>query len=373
LKNHTVNKSFMILKRLVLHNFRNIESTEIKPGPGFNILTGDNGQGKTNILESIYILGHFKSFRRNRNEDLIGVTDIYSRVSGEFYLGGIRETVTLKILKDQKEILINDKRPLQSSDMFGRFPSVLFSPEEVALPRGYPAARRALIDRALCQTRPSFIDLTRAYQRCLRQRNILLKEGAPVRSVYPWTEELVNTGAMVRLARCQYLDRLLPLFKSAYREICGDRELADIIYPGYSTTLSVLQENLRSTLERETSRELKYGTTMAGPHRDDPVFMLDNRVLGIYGSQGQQRSFVLAFKTAQILDLEKETGFCPLLLLDDMTSELDRKRQEFFFRFLQQRQGQVFISCTEHSAFQSAGFKCLRMFRVKAGTICDRD
>ncbi|ABA87266.1 DNA replication and repair protein RecF [Syntrophotalea carbinolica DSM 2380] len=361
----------MILTRIILHNYRNIEAAELCPEENFNLLCGDNAQGKTNTLEAIYLLGHFKSFRRGRNEELIGSADRHTRVQGEFLRDGLRETVSITITGDKKNIEINGKRPRQSNEMFGRFPSVLFAPEEVSLPKGFPAGRRALLDRALCQTRPSFLDHARAYQRCLRQRNILLKSGAAAPIVLPWTEELIQTGAMVRLARRRYLDRLLPLLRDIYREICSGRESVNLVYPSESDNLSDLKEELRSNLEREQSRETKYGMTMVGPHRDDPVFMVDDRVLGLYGSQGQQRSFILAFKTAQIIDLEKETGYTPLLLLDDMTSELDRKRQDYFFRFLHQRQGQVFITCTELSPLQNAGFNRMRTFRVREGKLCD--
>lgn len=361
----------MTLTRLILHNYRNIPTAEICPEAGFNIFCGDNAQGKTNTLESIYLLGHYKSFRRGRNDELIGETDKFSRVQGNFLSNGLAENVCLTIAGDHKDIKINGKQPQHSTEMFGRFPSVLFAPEEVSITKGYPAGRRSLLDRALCHTQPSFLDLARSYHRCLRQRNTLLKEGVASAILCPWTEELIVTGAKVRLARKQYLTRLLPLLREAYREICAGRETADLVYPTTCDNLSDLKEELRRNLEHEQGREKKYGMTMAGPHRDDPVFMVNNRVLGLYGSQGQQRSFILAFKTAQILDLEKETGSVPLLLLDDMTSELDRKRLDFFFRFLHERKGQVFITCTELSPLQNAGFNNMRAFRVREGILCD--
>jgi DNA replication and repair protein RecF len=361
----------MTLTRLILHNYRNINAAEIRPENGFNILCGENAQGKTNTLEAIYLLAHFKSFRRGNNSELIGSQAKTTHVEGQFETDGLCETVSLGIENNKKTVQINGKRPKHSNEMFGRFPSVLFAPEEVSVPNGFPAGRRSLIDRALCQTRPVFLDQARAYNRCLRQRNILLKEGASASVLLPWTEELIRTGATIRLARRQYLDRLLPLLRDIYRRICSGRETADLIYPTDCDNLPDLMAELRQTLDREQNREKKYGMTMAGPHRDDPVFLVNDRVLGLYGSQGQQRSFILAFKTAQILDLERETGLLPLLLLDDMTSELDRRRQEFFFRFLHERQGQVFITCTELSPLQNAGFNRMRTFRVIEGTLRD--
>ncbi|MGE4542669.1 MAG: DNA replication/repair protein RecF [Pedobacter sp.] len=361
----------MTLKRLILHNFRNIPTAEIYPEEGFNVLCGDNAQGKTNTLEAIYLLGHYKSFRRGKNLELIGSADKISRLQGEFCSNDLTETVCLAVSSDQKTLQINGKRPQHSSEMFGRFPSVLFAPEEVSITKGYPAGRRSLIDRAICHTQPQFLDIARAYQRCLRQRNTLLKEGVAPSILFPWTEELIVAGAKLRLARIRYLARILPLLRETYRQICADRETVDLVYPCPYHNFDDLKEDLRNNLEREHIKEKKYGMTLAGPHRDDPVFMVDNRVLGLYGSQGQQRSFILAFKTAQILDLENETGSVPLLLLDDMTSELDRKRLDFFFRFLHERKGQVFITCTELSPLQNAGFDNMRTFRVQGGLLCD--
>lgn len=361
----------MNLTQLILHNYRNIPGADIHPDGGFNILCGDNAQGKTNTLEAIYLLTHIKSFRRGRNEELIGPIDQYARIQGDFVAGGLKNTVCLTVSNDQKSLQINGKRPQTVNDVFGRFPSVLFSPEEVNLVKGFPAGRRALLDRALCQTWPAYLGLARAYQRCLRQRNILLKTDAASSTLQPWTEELVQTGAEVRLARRQYLDRLLPLLREAYSEICDGRETVDLLYPVEDGSIADIQQDFRQSLQKEQGREKRYGMTLAGPHRDDPVFMVNGRVLGLYGSQGQQRSFILAFKTAQILDLERETGYIPLLLLDDMTSELDRKRQNFFFRFLHERKGQVFITCTDLSPLRDAGFTEMRIFRVREGTFCD--
>lgn len=361
----------MNLTRLILHNYRNIAVADIRPEPGFNILCGDNAQGKTNSLEAIYLLAHLKSFRRGRNQELTGPSDKYARIGGHFFARGLQETVCLTISSDQKTLQINGKRPQTATEVFGRFPSVLFAPEEVNLTKGSPAGRRALLDRALCQTRPAYLGLARAYQRCLKQRNILLKTGASAETLQPWTEELIKTGAGVRLARRQYLDRLLPLLREAYAALCAGRETIDLVYPGEHDSPADLQQDLARHLEQERGREQRYGMTLAGPHRDDPVFLVNNRVLGLYGSQGQQRSFMLAFKTAQILDLEKETGAVPLLLLDDMTSELDRKRQGFFFRFLHERQGQVFVTCTDLSLLKEAGFPNMRIFRIREGAFCD--
>jgi len=180
---------------------------------------------------------------------------------------------------------------------------------------------------------------------------------------------LIRTGARIRRDRFLYLERMLPLLREAYRNITGGREEADLHYFAGAPSVEELEETLRRELERSEEREKKLGQTLAGPHRDDPRFLVDGRLLRLYGSQGQQRSFILAFKAAQIIDLENRTGEPPILLLDDMTSELDRQRQGFFFRFLQARQGQVFITTTDIRSLIDEGFKQARFYRVSGGVV----
>jgi len=360
----------MTLTRLKLRNFRNIGTADMAPGPGFNILWGYNAQGKTNTLEAIYLLGHFKSFRPGTNEELIGPDLVGADLCGEYIsTAGMAGTMALVVNKNKKTVRVDGKSPRHAGDLFGRFPSVLFAPEEISRIKGYPAGRRSLIDRALVQTRPSFLDLARNYQRCLKQRNVLLKKNDDPTALQAWTERLIGLGAKVRLARRHYLARLLPLLRKTYGHITAGKENADVNYPADGDSETVLRECLRQEVKQEQHRELRYGMTLIGPHRDDPVFLVNNRRLNLYGSQGQQRSFVLAFKTAQILDLEAIMGVKPLLLLDDMTSELDRHRQGFFFEFLQGRQGQVFITTTDLELLPAADFSDVRIYRVEEGVL----
>jgi DNA replication and repair protein RecF len=162
---------------------------------------------------------------------------------------------------------------------------------------------------------------------------------------------------------------LLPLLREAYRNITGGKEEADLHYSAGAPSIEELEDTLRRELERSREREKNLGQTLAGPHRDDLRFVVNGRPLRLYGSQGQQRSYILAFKAAQIMDLEKRTGESPVLLLDDMTSELDRQRQEYFFRFLQARQGQVFITTTDIRHLIDEGFRQARFYRVSGGAV----
>jgi len=361
----------MYLRRLVLHNFRNLEHVEILPDKRLNVLWGANAQGKTNILEGIYLLGHLKSFRGAPGSELIRRQMPAGRLLGEVMRNGVLTTIELTFKGQQKSARINGKLVANSSEFLGLFPTILFSPEEVGLVKGYPAGRRALLDRAVFQADPPFLERARAYQRCLRQRNHLLKEGCDTAQLSPWNENLILTGTRLRLDRIGYLKRLVPQLRDIYRQITAGREEADLHYPIQEGTEEELYKKFGQELEQTSAQERHLGRTLSGPHRDDPYFIVGGHSLRKYGSQGQQRSFMLAFKTAQIIDLEANIGHQPVLLLDDMTGELDRQRQEFFFQFLRSRKGQVFITATELQALCNKGFDDVRSYCVSEGNLQD--
>lgn len=361
----------MILQRLDLRNFRNIKEGTIDPEPGFNVLWGANAQGKTNLLEGIYLLGNLKSFRGARNEELIGTDGGRAILQGRLACRGVNRKIELAISREGKSGRVDGKEARSSGSFLGLLRPVLFSPEEVSLVKGIPSGRRDLLDRAVFQADPTFLSRAQEYRRLLRQRNCLLKSDRNAEEIVPWTEALIRSGARIRQDRCNYVARILPLLRETYSNIAGGEEEADLLYAAGNGSLEELEEGLRRDLERQRDRERLLGQTLAGPHRDDPRFLIDGRPLRIYGSQGQQRSFILAFKAAQIMDLESQTGEPPILLLDDMTSELDRKRQGFFFRFLLERRGQVFITTTDIRPLMDEGLNHARFFHVKGGTFQD--
>jgi DNA replication and repair protein RecF len=359
----------MQLVQLSLQDYRNIERAALQPDPGFNVLWGDNAQGKTNLLEAIYLLGHLRSFRGSRNEELIRQGSSGSRLGAEVADRQVRRRIELSLGAQGRSARIDGKE-VRSPGLFMRsLRPVLFAPEEVGLVKGYPAGRRSLIDRAVFQGDADFMERAQLYERCLRQRNQLLRQGREESELAPWTEQLIAAGARLRHDRLRYLEQVVPLLRETYRQIAGAREEADLLYPAAGSTEAELAAKLRRELERQQQRERVFGQTLAGPHRDDPIFLVDGRPLRLYGSQGQQRSFILAFKTAQIMDLERRLGEPPVLLLDDMTSELDRRRQGFFFRFLLERRGQVFMTTTNVQTLRAEGIRQARFFRVEAGAL----
>lgn len=359
----------MYLKRLILRDFRNIEAATVDPDPVFNIFWGENAQGKTNLLEAIYLLGTLKSFRGARNDDLIRNGATSAKVWAATHTGNIATTLELGIEPQGKQALLNGKRVSRPENFFRSLRPVLFAPEEVALVKGAPAGRRSLIDRAIFQTDPTYLNTAQEYDRILRQRNRLLRNHSSRSALQPWSDSLVMAGARIRRERHTYLQRLLPLFRRTYGQICDEREAADLVYREGGPDLQELQAALAATLENQLEAELRVGSTLSGPHRDDPYFTVDELPVRQFASQGQQRSFLLAFKTAQIMDLENLFGESPILLLDDLTGELDRRRQEFFFRFLLSRSGQVFITTTDLRPLQNEGFDQARTFQVRNGTL----
>jgi len=359
----------MYLKNLQVNDFRNIENVVLKPDPGFNVLWGDNAQGKTNFLEAIYLLGNLRSFRGSRTEELIRHHAASGRIVGEVINRKVQRKIELSLSEGGKAARIDGKETRKAGLFMEQLRPVLFSPEEVNLVKGYPAGRRSLLDRAVFQSDPAYLERAQEYDRCLRQRNRLLRDGRTEQEIAPWTEQLIVAGARVRFDRQQYLARLLPLLQEAYRSIASGREEAALLYPVESGSEEDLRRRLAGELHRCRERERLLRQTLAGPHRDDPFFIVDGRPARLFGSQGQQRSCMLAFKTAQIMDLESRTGEPPVLLLDDMTSELDRRRQEFFFRFLQERRGQVFITTTDIMPLMKEGISNGRFFRVDQGNI----
>lgn len=359
----------MYLQRFFLRDYRNIEGAEIEPDPGFNVLWGDNAQGKTNLLEGIYLLGNLRSFRGSRNDELLRHGAATCRLAGDVVCREVRRRIELTIGKTGKSAKVDDKEVKKAGLFMSYLRPVLFSPEEVNLIKGNPAGRRALIDRAVFQSDPGYLERAQEYDLCLRQRNRLLKEGKGEQEIAPWTEQLIRSGARIRSDRQRYLERLLPLLREAYSSIAGGREEADLRYPLAAADEEDLRASLRRELTRQCDRERMLGQTLAGPHRDDPIFLVDGRPVRLFGSQGQQRSYMLAFKTGQIMDLERQLGEPPVLLLDDMTSELDRRRQGFFFRFLLERRGQVFITTTEKQPLLKEGIRHARFYRVEEGNI----
>lgn len=362
----------MLLKKLYTSSFRNLEQTDLSFGDRFNIFFGDNAQGKTNLLESIYLLGTMKSFRLARNGELIRWGAPHGLIRGWVEKDGVTQEISLLLEKEGKKARVDRKSVVKLSDFFGSLNVVVFSPEEMAMVKGPPDTRRRYLDRAIFSGDADYLRLHHEYHRILKNRNSLLKSG-DTGSLDIWSEKLAEAGSRLIARRVSFLEELEPLVQESYGAIAGEREKASVRYhPGQHIGDPDIQEGrlrLLEALARSSTEERRRGTTLVGPHRDDMEFLLDDRPLRRHASQGQQRSFVLALKMAEIRYLENRFDAPPILLLDDMTSELDRERNRNLLEFLETRRMQVFITTTALQNVRLQGMEQHRTFRIEAGRV----
>ncbi len=350
----------MIIEKISFSGFRNLEDAAICPAPDINVIFGNNAQGKTNLLEAVWLFTGGHSFRGNKDFELlkIGAREKKARLDASFFSEGRSQTASLILSSPKSGVVtrssvINGIEKKNGSFLVGKICAVIFSPEHLLLVKEGPGKRRAFIDGAICQTKPSYTKILSQYNRSLSQRNSLLKSlyGKPelLDTLDVWDERAVYFGARVIAERLSYIERLIPKTEEIYRGISRDREKIGIKYlvSGFDlnekSDIDSISEKLREALLSARQSDLRFGHTSVGPHRDDIDFTLDGLSARTFGSQGQQRSVVLALKLAEAEILEKAVGESPIVLLDDVMSELDSSRQDYLLNHLENRQ--VFITC----------------------------
>lgn len=342
----------MLIEALRLKDFRNIETAFIEPHPRFNIFWGPNGHGKTNLLESIYLLSAVKSFRPQTNSDLIRFSQAGAELEAKVDRGGAERIVKLNINSKGKSVFLNDQKVRNLRDFFGSINVVMFGPEDVRLLKGSPSARRKFIDRAIFNAYPGYAFVTQQYEEVLKQRNTLLKDGRvdPI-LLSTYNDQFIQFGSEIVFRRLQFLEQFLPTMESTFREIFDvsfDSQLSyDSSWLGHERSIDEIANRLEKALDMTRQEERERRHTRVGPHRDDLYAQLNGKNLKAFGSQGQHRGFVLAMKIAEIKFLKERFHFSPILLLDDVSSELDRDRNRFLFEYIRHdMDGQVFITTT---------------------------
>jgi DNA replication and repair protein RecF len=370
------------VRSLKLRAVRNLGAIAIEPGARFNVFHGDNAQGKTSLLEAIYALCTLRSFRTHRLAELVSFGSERASLAATVERNGLSHHYELLVAPRGRSARVDGKvvRPL--SRYFGQFTVVLFAPEDLLVPRGTPADRRRFLDRAVFNRAPGHLVHVQAYEKVLRSRNQVLKShrersGGPLRDLLAvYDDQLARTGARLVAARKRYLDELRAGFQAAFVAIARTGAAADLRYDaawpeGAAGAAAAAEEEfaagLRALLARSLSRDLARGITTVGPHRDDLQFILDGRPAAAYASQGQLRALVLAWKTAELLLLERTHGDPPVLLLDDVSSELDRSRNEYLFEFISNCPSQCFITTTHPGHILLSADRL--DFAVRAGVI----
>jgi DNA replication and repair protein RecF len=333
------------LTALRARGFRNLEAFGFEPGPQFNVIHGDNGAGKSNLLEAIHYLGALKSFRSAKTDDLIALNSETASLEATLAGGPAPHKLRVDIGRSQRRrTQLDGKRPRSTSVWHRTVRMVLFHPGDLILASGAPDRRRAFLDRILEQMDPIYGSTLSSYEKALRSRNRLLKdERTDRRSVRAYDGILSKAGAIVGQARRRLVDDLAPRVVRAFSEVfAGDTPLGVRYLPRVEPT----EEAIAQALERSFDKDCARGFTADGPHGDDLELRLHDVGARHHGSQGQHRTIVLALKTAELDLLSERTGRVPILLLDDVSSELDRSRNRRFFEVLSHSGGQVFLTTT---------------------------
>lgn len=356
--------------------FRNLKSTYFEADPSMNVLYGENGQGKTNIIESIWLFTGCYSFRTHKNSQLICDGEKNAEAALKFNAGSRDQTAEMKIEKN-KEIILNGIPCETPRVMMGKFCSVVFSPATLGVVEDGPGERRKLLDVALSLMKPNYAVLMSRYLRTLNQRNNLLKKinerAIPADTLLTWDEALARLGASVISYRLDYIKELKKLSAEIYSGISSSRESFSIKYSfakdgEEGTDLNEIETRLADSLVKSRETDLKRLYTGSGPHADDLILTLDDREARAYGSRGQQRSCALALKLSEASIMGNLTGEAPVVLLDDVMSELDEGRQNFILNYLDS--WQVFITCCDPSTLLRS--EVGKIFEVKNGTVSEK-
>lgn len=358
----------MIAKKIKLENFRNYEKEEILFSPDINIVYGKNGMGKTNLIEALYSFSYGRSFRAKTREILRHGCE-EAKIELLFEAENREQTADIVFTKDnKKKIRINEISIKKTSDLLGRFICVLFTPDELSLVKEGPDKRRRFIDTSIVSLRPTYLSALSAYMTCLKQKNALLKNGN-VQMLDIWDEKLSEYGAIIALFRQSYITSLSEKARVAQKDISNGAEELEVVYSHsykIGNTKNETKDFIMEKIVEARKREIENKMCLVGPHRDDLNFKINLFNAKQFASQGQQRSIVLSLKTAQMEIIKEQAGEYPQLLLDDVMSELDNERREFFTEKIKDKQ--VVISCTDLSNLNLKNKANLIL--IKDGKVC---
>jgi DNA replication and repair protein RecF len=360
----------MYISSLELADFRNIVSLHMEFSQGTNILYGENAQGKTNILESLYMISTTKSHRGVRDRDMIRFGMEESHIRSLIMKGGIDYRVDMHLRKNKsKGIAINGQRIRKASELIGLLHIVFFSQEDLGIVKNGPAERRRFMDMELCQLDASYLHNLNQYNKTVENRNRLLRDMYQFPDLQDtlsiWDDQLINYGRQIIESRRGFISDLNEIVGDIHSKLSGNREHLTILYEP-NTEADEFEEKLR----RSRERDIHMKSTSVGPHRDDFSFMDRDTDLRRYGSQGQQRTCALSLKLSEIDLVKKVIGHRPVLMMDDVLSELDSGRQNYLLSTIGGIQ--TFITCTGLDEFVNNRFKIDQVFRIESGTCVEK-
>lgn len=358
----------MYIKSIQLKDFRNYQSLDVQFHKNVNIFLGQNAQGKTNLLESIYITSMGKSFRTGKDRDMIRFGSDFFRVKAVAAKSDDL-TVELAVNRDGKKgIKVDGIKAKKMSELLENIYIVIFSPEDLRIVKDEPEKRRKFIDRELCQIKPSYYNSLNQYKKVLAQRNAYLKEYEIDESILDiWDMQLSEYGSKIILQRNEFIKKISVISSQIHKDITNGKEELEIFYEPNIEVCKNLRDIYYKELKLNRHNDLKRRTTGKGPHKDDLKLLSNGIDIRNFGSQGQQRTAALSLKLSEIKLIQEETGEYPILLLDDVLSELDRERQNYLINSLEDIQ--VFITTTEISDEVEKNLGNIKYFQIENGQI----
>ncbi len=356
----------MVIKSLKLKNYRNYDLEQLNFDPDTNILYGDNAQGKTNILEALYLSGTTKSHRGTKDRDLIRFGYDESHIETVVEKNGVNFQIDMHLKKNSPKGIAIDKIPIRkASELFGIVYFVFFSPEDLNIIKEGPAGRRRFIDLELSQLDKIYLNNLSNYNRIINQRNSLLKDIYGQKNLLEtldiWDMQLAAYGTKILDRRKKFIEQVNKIISDIHYKLTGNKEHISISYEESNGNMT-----LEQCLKKYRERDLRMKSTTVGPHRDDICFTTDKGIdVRRFGSQGQQRTAALALKMSEIELVKQVTGDTPVLLLDDVLSELDKHRQNYLLDSIHDIQ--AIITCTGLDEFVSHRFSINKIFHIKNG------
>ncbi|MDD7739039.1 MAG: DNA replication/repair protein RecF [Fusicatenibacter sp.] len=357
----------MYIKSLELKNYRNYEQLCINIDSGINIFYGDNAQGKTNILEALYLCSTTKSHRGSKDREVIQFEREESHIRMTVYKQGVTHRIDMHLKKNRPKGIAIDGIPIRkASELFGIVNIVFFSPEDLNIIKNGPSERRRFLDGEICQLSRMYMMELANYNKVVAQRNKLLKEisfsGKMADTLDIWDIQMERYGKSIISRREEFIRQLNQILRGIHQNLTGGKEEIELIYEP-----NVREEDFASELSKGRERDLRFGQSGVGPHRDDFCVKVNGIDIRKFGSQGQQRTAALSCKLAEIQLVQEEIHDTPVLLLDDVLSELDSSRQNYLLQSIHNIQ--TLITCTGLDEFVENQFEVNKVFRVAEGTV----
>ena len=344
----------MNITKIKLENFRNYSKQEIEFNNGINVIYGDNAQGKTNILEAIFLCSMGKSFRTTRDKDLIKLNESYTKINIEYEKSDRTGRIEY-FIGDKKNVLVNGVKLNKLSQLLGNINSIIFSPDDIEVLKGAPQKRRKFLNMMISQLRPAYLFNLNAYNKTLEQRNNYLRqiklENKPEEMLEIWDEKLATHAQIIYTYREEFVEKILSKIIDIHKNITDSKEVINIVYKSEFINKEDFIKKLKSARKKDILR----GYTSVGVHRDDFEIYINNKNINLYGSQGQFRTSILSLKLSELYVIYDEIGEYPILLLDDFMSELDEKRRKKFVENI--TEAQVILTGTHKLILENLNYK----------------